>query len=316
MADDRREFIFELAEKYKFLRESKIAQRLCGHNGSVNSFCKKLGIPRRTLLDSAEAGRLTSKHQGVLATKCKFSLNWVEWNDPHADSNAKLNRRDTCKAFIAKYHAEHPAEEQPKSSPRPAKTAPLNEDLLAKTERYQCQLASLSLRFGQTEQLPGEAMLTFDLNCPKVAVEGFLTGVRQGILTFHCGAGFTTEVKDRTGYDSGVEFNGAKFTIQDMDKRDPSWLVTASGDSAIGIIGDAAQTFIRIMNLAPGESVSADFTVYVRDIATTFVLPEGQNQSVAKQRVRKRLRDMRLTGREDGYAMAALAEIKFATWEV
>jgi hypothetical protein len=191
----------------------------------------------------------------------------------------------------------------------------LEEDWPAQTERLQSELASLSLRLGQSEPLPGEAMLTFDLNCPEVVADACLTGVKQGFLTFRCGRGQTTEAKDRTGYPGGVEFNGAKFTPYSMDKKEPSWLVTASGAGAIGIVGDVTETFIRIMNLAPGGSVSADFTACVRDISRTFVLPDGQNQSAAKQKIKKRLRDMKLPGGEDGIAKVAAAEIKFAAWD-
>ena len=88
--------------------------------------------------------------------------------------------------------------------------------------------------------------------------------------------------------------------------------MTATGAAAIGLIGDAPQDFIRIMNLTPGASVSADFIACVRDIATAFVLPDGQNQSAAKQKIKKRLRELKLSGGEEGIAKLAVAEIKFA----
>ena len=311
---DRREPIFELAEKFQFLKESQIARGCCGHANSQNSFCTKLGIHRNTIRASLEKGGLTAEHQRILAKKCGFSMEWPEWNDRKADRNGKGEARsDSCEAFRAKYR-DHHSKEQPKSSPPPASPVLLKEDLSAETERIQTKLASLALRFGQSEPLPGEAMLKFDLNCPEVVADGFSTGVKQGFLTFHCGRGQTTEAKDRTGYPSGVEFNGAKFTPYSMDKKEPSWLVTASGAGAIGIVGDVKETFIRVMNLTPGGSVSADFTACVRDIATTFVLPDGQNQSAAKQKIKKRLRELKLPGGEDGIAKLAVAEIKFAAW--
>ena len=88
--------------------------------------------------------------------------------------------------------------------------------------------------------------------------------------------------------------------------------MTATGADAIGLVGDAPQNFIRIMNLTPGASVSADFIACVRDIATAFVLPDGQNQSAAKQKIKKRLRQLNLQGGEEGIAKLAVAEIKFA----
>lgn len=73
-----------------------------------------------------------------------------------------------------------------------------------------------------------------------------------------------------------------------------------------------AQDFIRIMNLTPGASVRADFTAWVRDIATAFALPDGENQSAAKQKIKKRLRQLNFEGGQEGIAKLAVAEIKFA----
>ncbi len=159
--------------------------------------------------------------------------------------------------------------------------------------------------------MPGEAILGFDLNCPKVFADGVYTGVKQGILTFRLGYAHTTDAKDRTGYPGGIDFNDAKFMPLSVDRNEPSWLVTATGAAAIGLIGDAPQTFIRVMNLMPGASVSADFIACVRDIATAFVLPDWENQSAAKQKIKKRLRELNLPG-EEGIAKLAVAEIKFA----
>ena len=138
----------------------------------------------------------------------------------------------------------------------------------------------------------GDAELRFAL--PQVVADGVTTGVKEGILTFRCGYAHTTDAKDRTGYPGGVDFNGAKFTPLSMNKKEPSWLVTATEAAAIGLVGDAPQDFIRIMNLTPGASVSADFTACVRDIATAFVLPDGENQSAAKQKIKKRLEQLNL----------------------
>jgi hypothetical protein len=310
-SEDRREPIFELAEKFQFLKENAIARALCGHAATENSFCEKLGIPRNTIRASLEKGGLTAEHQRILGERCKFSFEWPEWNDLKADRNAKGDaRRDTCEAFKAGY-LEHHSKEEPKSSPPPETPVRLKEDLWAETLSGETEFASLSLRTGQSEPVPGEAMLGFDLNCPMVFAEGVTTGVKQGILTFRLGYAHTTDAKDRTGYPGGIDFNDAKFTPLSVDRNEPSWLVTATGAAAIGLIGDAPQTFIRIMNLTPGASVSAEFMACVRDIATAFVLPDWQNQSAAKQKIKKRLRELNLPG-EEGIAKLAVAEIKFA----
>ena len=139
--EDRREPIFELEQKYKFLKESKISRGYCGHDASDNSFCEELGIPRTTLLGSVNAGGLTSAQQHALADKCKFSLGWPEWNDPKADRATKREaRRDTCEAFKARY-LEHHSKEVPKNSPPPAILVRLKEDLWAETLKAETELA-------------------------------------------------------------------------------------------------------------------------------------------------------------------------------
>ena len=282
--EDRREPIFELAEKFQFLQENAISRGHCGHSATQNSFCDSLGIARNTIRDSLENRGLSAKNQRLLADKCKFSLNWREWNDPKADRNTKGDaRRDTCEAFKAKY-LEHHSNEEPKSSPPPAISVLLKEDLWAHTVSEQTELASLSLRTGQSEPVPGEAMLGFDLNCPDVVADGFKTGVRRGVLTFRCGDGHTTDAKDRTGYPGGAEFNSVKFTPLSVNKNEPSWLVTSVDATAIGLVGDVPHNFIRIMNLTPGASVSADFVACVRDIATTFVWPTGRARPSRKSK--------------------------------
>ncbi len=311
--EDRREPIFELAEKFQFLKESPIARACCGHAATENAFCKKLVIPRNTIRGSLELSRLSVAHQLKLANKCGFSLDWPEWNDRAATGSTKReNRCDTCEKFINRYIAEHPSEQKSESRPPLAEPVLLKEDLRADTNSIQTELASLSLWTGQSEPSPGEAKLGFNMNCYEVVTDGLTTGVKRGVLTFRCGDGHTTEVKDRTGYPGGIAFNDAKFTPLSVNKNEPSWLVTATGAAAIGLIGDAPQDFIRIMNLMPGESVSADFIACVRDIATTFVLPDGQNQSAAKQKIKKRLRELKLSGGEEGIAKLAVAEIRFA----
>ena len=114
--EDRREPIFELAEKFQFLKENQISRAYCGHAVSESSFCEKLGVPRMTLMGSVKAGGLTSAQQQALAYKCKFSLAWPEWSDPKAERNTKReDRRDTYEAFKARY-LEHHSEEGARSS--------------------------------------------------------------------------------------------------------------------------------------------------------------------------------------------------------
>ena len=164
--EDRREPIFELAEKFQFLKESAISRDHCGHNASDNSFCGNLGIARMTL-GSVNAGGLTLAQQQALAEKCGFSLSWLEWNDPKADRNTRREaRRDTFEAFKKRY-LEHHSKEEPKSTPPPTILVLLKEDLWAETLSAETELASLSLRTGQSKPEPGEATLGFRLELPQ-----------------------------------------------------------------------------------------------------------------------------------------------------
>jgi hypothetical protein len=243
--------------------------------------------------------------------------------EPDSDCEGEFNV-GSAEDFIDEYRALHEGYEKanppavrapPTKAAIPAATVLLKEDLNADAESMQTELASLSLWTGQSEPTPGEAKLGFNLNCPDMATDGLTTGVKRGVLTFRCGDGHTTEAKDRTGYPGGVAYNGAKFTPLSVSKNEPSWLVTATAGAAIGIVGDAPPDFIRILNLMPGASVGADFTAPVREIETTFVLPQGQDQSAAKRKIKKRLRELKLPGGEEGIAKLASAEIRFAARE-
>ena len=157
------------------------------------------------------AGGLTLAQQQALAEKCGFSLSWLEWNDPKADRNTRREaRRDTFEAFKKKY-LEHHSKEEPKSTPPPTILVLLKEDLWAETLSAETELASLSLRTGQSKPEPGEATLGFDLNCPKAFTDGVTTGVRQGILTFRLGYAHTTDAKDRTGCPGGIALQWRKI---------------------------------------------------------------------------------------------------------
>ena len=84
----------------------------------------------------------------------------------------------------------------------------------------------------------------------------------------------------------GIEFNGAKFTPLSVNKNEPSWLVTATGAAAIGLIGNVPQDFIRIRNLTPGASVTADFDACIRDIETTIASRRGRTKARRSKRLR------------------------------
>ncbi len=223
----------------------------------------------------------------------------------------------SCQDFVDEYRALHGTltgvSEPSAASIEPV---PLKEDVFADTAKTETPFASLSLRTGQSQNVPGEVSLGFDLNCPEENACGQLTGVKRAFLIFDCGQGRTTDLKGRTGYPVGETFNNAKFTPLSVDVNKPSWRVESTGDCAIGLVGDVPPTFIRVFNLTPGSSVCAELKACVKDIAATFVVPpEGKAQSVAKTKIKKRLREMKIPAGETGEAALALAEIRFRVWE-
>lgn len=113
---NRREPIFELAEKFQFLQENAVSRRQCGHDDNQSSFCEKLDIHRNTIRGALEKGRLSASHQLILARKCGFSLEWPEWKDLDADRASKPgNRRDACEAFKSRYLDHHRRKEHASS---------------------------------------------------------------------------------------------------------------------------------------------------------------------------------------------------------
>jgi hypothetical protein len=255
---------------------------------------------------------LSTKYQEALADKIGFELGWPEWIEPDSLLIDSGQRRDTAKSFLKRCYEENLPKPKPRAS---AALVPLKEDMWAETSDMETPLASLRLRTGQSQNAPGEMTLGFDLNCPQVTADGLITGVKRAVLIFDCGKGRTSDVQERTGYPGGETFNGVKFTPLSVDEGKPSWLAEASGESVIGLVGDAPAAFIRVLNLTPESSVGAIVKACVKDIATTFVMPEGHEQSVAKQKIKNRLRGMRIAGGEMGEAAIASAEIKFTKRE-
>jgi hypothetical protein len=189
----------------------------------------------------------------------------------------------------------------------------LKEDMDAEAADTETELASLSLRTGQSQNAAaGEVSLGFDLNCPEWNADDQIIGVKRAALIFNCGQGRTSEVRERTGYPAGEIFNNAKFTPLSVDANKPSWRVESTGDGVIGLVGDIPHDFVHVFKLLPGASVCAVLKAYVKDVTAALAVPaEGQNQSAAKAKIKKRLRELKIIGGETGEATLASAEIKF-----
>ena len=307
----RRDPIRELDKKISGMMELK------GFESNFQGFCDAAKISREglkaCLSDDGTRG-LSGDYQKALAAFVGFSLSWPEWIETDATCLRNGGRRDTAKAFLERCCKEKLQEPELKER---AEQVPLKEDMFADTAKTDTPLASLSLRTGQSQNVVGEVSLGFDLNCPKDNACGQVTGVKRVFLIFGCGRGRTTDVKERTGYPAGETFNNARFTPHGVDANNSSWCVESADGGVIGLVGDVPATFIRVFNLMPGSSVCAELTAYVKDIASAFVVPpDGKAQSDAKTKIKKRLRELKISGGEAGEAVLASAEIKFCAREV
>ncbi len=307
----RRDPIHELDKKISGMMD------LMGFGSNFQGFCDAANVSREGLKaclhDDGTRG-LSGEYQKALAAFVGFLLSWPEWIETDAARPRNGERRDTAKAFLDRCYKEKPPEPELKEGAEPV---PLKEDMFADPAKIDTPLASLSLRTGQSQNVAGAVSLGFDLNCPEDNAYGQITGVKRAFLIFGCGHARTTDVKERTGYPAGEIFNNAKFTPHSVDVNKPSWRVESAGDTVIGLVGDVPATFIRVFNLMPGASVCAELKAYVKDVAATFAVPtEGKAQSAAKTKIKKRLRELKISGGETGEVALASAEIKFCACEV
>jgi hypothetical protein len=326
MADEntsknRRDPVFQLMEKYKFLRENGIARKLCGHNASDNSFCKRLHIPRRTLMDSVEAGRLNAKHQRILAERCGFRLDWPEWSDASAKRNTPADeRRDAFAQFERRYLDYHAALSKGGACEERRAAALLQARRLEEPYAIDDQLASLELFVNQAG--PGEPLpVSIELICQAAPFDGVALGIKRGKLQIDCGCGHVGELRERAGYPEGfVIERGARsvrITLGGLRRR-PSWIIEAD-NGPIGVLS-LADNFCSIRELVPGSTVKASFSVYVKDLqyasspeeargegdpeedSYSFFRPTQMKLGRAKQMILKRLAELPLGG-DNGWAV-------------
>jgi hypothetical protein len=114
----------------------------------------------------------------------------------------------------------------------------------------------------------------------------------------------------RTGNGGGVEFDRARFSTYGTSITEPVWEIVAIGPGVIDKVESVPATFICIDNLKPGSVVKARIRASVKEILTTFVVPEGAVQSAAKRMIKARLHELGIVGGEEGEAELATNAIK------
>lgn len=183
----KREFIFDLREKAAFLKDNPIARDICGHDASESSFANKLGVPRKTLIDSVNRDRLSSKIQSALAVKCKFSLAWPEWNDPSTERTTPREKRgDTAAAFRERYLKEHVSHVLGAKAQRRQTDVQLKPVRDNRPAYCDDQLTTVELQASQSG--PGQPWpVSVDLICNPSVIAGVEVAVRRGRLLLDCG---------------------------------------------------------------------------------------------------------------------------------
>lgn len=181
-------------------------------------------------------------------------------------------------------------------------------------QKMETDLASLALRSGQTTGPgapgPGCLNLSFDLNCKNWRGDHFDTIVKFGTLYLDLGQARTSPLKDRKGYPGGAAIDGARLFPASADARSPSWSVEGRDGGGIGYIGEAPVDFAYVQGLAVGDIMFGEFVAPVREVSTTFRLPEGEPGNKMKQRIKQRLQAMQFEEREPGIAILARASLK------
>jgi hypothetical protein len=188
---------------------------------------------------------------------------------------------------------------------------PLQWDASADTRSAETRYASLTLRTGNSppDPVPGQIYLGFDLHCPLDETDKVMTGLKRCFLMLDCGGGHVGPLSTRTGNGGGVEFDGARFSTYGTSITEPVWEIVAIGPGVIGKVESVPATFICIDHLKPRSSVKARIRAAVKEIQTTFVVPEGAAQSAAKRRIKERLVQLGIDGGEDGEVDLAMNEI-------
>lgn len=161
------------------------------------------------------------------------------------------------------------------------------------------------------ESGPGEAWVSFEMNCPRTYDPGFETGVGRGFLAFELGEARTTDSRERTGFgDDGVQIDNARIRVDDPDYHKPRFIIEAIRGGIIGFMSNVPISFLKVTGFAPGKYIEGAFMAHVGQIGVSFRLPEGREEEPAKERLKQRLKQLELIEDRDGLAVLARVRIR------
>lgn len=286
---EKREFINELEQKFEAVRRElgfSSANALMDAVIEAHPAAKLKGREFRRQV--FEDRKINSTYQQSLGEFAEFDWRGYEW------------REGDCGSFLAAWAQRKQATD-------------LIEDVeFVDDDRIATDLAMLTL-FAPTNAPPvppGQIYVSFALNCPEMRDTGYTCGVRSGWLQFNLDKGQTSHAKDRTGFGTAVQFDNAKFSVQDPDHHRPSWLANAADGQIIGMVADVPADFLLAHGLRPGQKIRTEFQICVSEVGISFVLPEGKKESAAKTKLKQRLKQRQIIDDDDGKATIAAVSIR------
>jgi len=340
MTDKRkpREPVYELDKKIQFLLDSPVARRFCNHSGKLDSLRQKTGLTRSEIRGAVEkengrepSNKLNTDAQCKLAKNFNFSVNWPEWIDPQANRLTQAaERSDTADHFKERYLRDN------KSRTNGQPTQPRRTDGRLKVSRpyaaqaFDSHLACIDLHASQ----PGAGEpwpISVDLICWPAPVEGVVIAVKRGRLQIECDKAHTTDLRDRAGYPDGADYSreACKIVIRPAGhSQQPSWEIVAD-PGPIGLLS-LPHDFCPVFDIAAGDTIAGSFRAYIKDLdlvelhepdddgdvasredSFSFMRADFRILGSAKQRILKRLAEMKLPGGDSGWAQLCRDALQF-----
>ena len=148
--------------------------------------------------------------------------------------------------------------------------------------------------------------------------------VKRGRLEFDCAGAQSVELKERTGFPSGLTIDretGNVILRPFGTSQQPGWEVQANGQ--IGALS-LPHDFCPVKDIAAGEVMEVRFSAYVKDLELTesedednesvgegqpenesysFIRPGMKKLGAAKEKILKRMTEMQLPGGAEGWSV-------------
>jgi hypothetical protein len=190
---------------------------------------------------------------------------------------------------------------------------------------YDQHLASVELQASQPG--PGEPLpVSAELVCWEAPVEGVVIAVKRGRLSFDCGEA-RADLKSHASEADHSRETRKIILRRSGSSQQPVWEVIADGP--IGVLS-LPHDFCLVHDLAAGDVLTASFRVYIKDLdlveppetdgdeearpqdeSFSFMRPDFRKLGRAKQRILKRLAEMKLPEGPDGWVELCSDKLKF-----